>query len=210
MFDIFAGLKEETWFRPPSQEMQQITVCKESGLRNSRWCNAVDTVLVAKQGLQSSACLYHKMIHISEDGKYQVHSECESLEKISQRSWFVLPPLQAYYFREKNFSYRPVPPFRSDCVPATSLTSMDLIYPKADSKIFIPRELDGIAGKVVFELAHRSPGTTVYWHLDGDFVGSTKGSHHLPLKPSTGKHFLTVVDENGESLNFAFNVISYM
>jgi penicillin-binding protein 1C len=210
MFDIFASLKEETWFTPPLQEMEKITVCKESGFRNSRWCNGVDTVLVSSRGLQSSACLYHKMIHISANGKFQVHSECEPMEKIVQQPWFVLPPLQAYYFRAKNFSYKPAPPFRSDCASSSSLASMDLIYPKPDSKIFIPRDLDGIAGKVVFELAHRSPGTIVYWHLDGNFVGSTKGTHNLPLHPSQGEHFLTVVDEHGESLNFAFNIISYM
>ena len=87
---------------------------------------------------------------------------------------------------------------------------MDLIYPKADSKIFIPRELNGTEGKIIFELAHRNPNTVVYWHLDGDFVGSTRGSHSLVLHPPQGKHFLTLVDENGETINSYFHVISYM
>jgi penicillin-binding protein 1C len=87
---------------------------------------------------------------------------------------------------------------------------MDLIYPKPNSKIFIPRELNGVQGNVVFELAHRNPHTIVYWHLDGDYLGSTKGSHHLPLNPGEGEHFLTVVDEAGESLDYSFVVISNM
>jgi penicillin-binding protein 1C len=132
------------------------------------------------------------------------------MDRIVQATWFVLPPMQEYYFRTKNLSYTPLPPFRTDCQNASALVSMDLIYPKPDSKIFIPRELNGVSGKVVFELAHRNPGAIVYWHLDGEYVGSTKGTHNLPLNPRQGRHFLTVVDENGETINHSFDVISYM
>ena len=208
MFDIFSQLKGNSWFQAPLPEMEEITVCKQSGFRNSSLCNDVDTVLVAKEGLKAPPCPFHKLIHITSNGKFRVHSQCESLDKIVQAKWFVLPPLQEYYFRSKNLSFQIVPPFRDDCQVPSTLTAMDLIYPKPDSKIFIPRELNGVAGNVVFELAHRNPDTIVYWHLDGDYLGSTKGSHHLPLNPGAGKHFLTVVDEAGESLDYSFVVIS--
>ena len=84
---------------------------------------------------------------------------------------------------------------------------MDLIYPKPNAKIFIPRELDGKLGSAVFELAHRNPSTKVYWHLDGHYIGSTQKSHRLPLKPTLGKHILTLVDENGESMEQVFDVL---
>lgn len=210
MFNIFAQLNEEAWFRAPTTEMTSVTVCKQSGHRNSAWCNDVDTVFITKPGLQSLPCPFHKLVHLASNGNFRVHSECESMNNIVQASWFVLPPRHEYYFRSRNLSYKTLPPFRKDCQNTSPLASMDVIYPKPDSKIFIPRELNGMAGKVVFELAHRNPGTMVYWHLDGDFVGSTKGNHNLPLNPDPGMHFLTVVDENGESINYTFQVISYM
>jgi penicillin-binding protein 1C len=210
MFNIFSLLKEDVWFRPPIQEMEPITVCKQSGYRNSVRCNDLDTVFVTRQGLQSLPCPFHKAVHVTSNGKFRVHSECESMDRVVQANWFVLPPLQEYYFRTKNFSYKILPPFRKDCQRSSPLVSMDLIYPKHDSKIFIPRELNGVAGKVVFELAHRTPGAAVYWHLDGEYVGSTKGTHNLPLNPPPGRHFLTIVDENGETINQSFYVISYM
>ena len=43
MFDIFSQLKEDSWFRAPAQEMETITICRQSGYRNSEWCNDVDT-----------------------------------------------------------------------------------------------------------------------------------------------------------------------
>jgi penicillin-binding protein 1C len=210
MFDIFSQLKDDEWFRAPRMEMTSVTVCRQSGFRNSNWCRDVDTVYIHRQGLQSLPCPFHKTIHLTANGRHRVHSECEPIDKIVQANWFVLPPMQEYYYRSKNISYKSLPPFRQDCHRASPLASMDLIYPKANSKIFIPRELNGVSGKVVFELAHSNPSTTVYWHLDGNFVGSTKGSHHLPLSPDHGQHFLTVMDENGESINYTFHVISYM
>ena len=118
--------------------------------------------------------------------------------------------MQEYYFKSKNYAYKTLPPFRKDCAQASVVTSMDIIYPKRDSKIFIPRDLNGAAGKVVFELAHRNPKMVVYWHLDGNYVGSTKGNHHLPLNPPYGKHSLTLIAEDGETINYSFHIISYM
>ena len=105
-------------------------------------------------------------------------------------NWFILPPVQEYYFRTKNLSYKSLPPFRNDCQASSSVVSMELIYPKPSSRIFIPRELNGNLGATVFQLAHRNPNSTVHWHLDGTYLGTTQKRHHLALNPEEGKHKL--------------------
>lgn len=210
MFDLFSLLKENEWFHAPLQEMESVTVCKKSGYRNSSWCDLIDTVKISNAGLQSEACPFHKLVHLSPNRKFRVHNACESSDRIVRSNWFVLPPLQEYYFRQKNFSYKVLPAFRPGCQAASPMVSMDLIYPKHDSEIFIPRELNGTNGKVVFELAHSDPGAVVYWHLDGNFIGTTTGKHSIPLNPPQGRHSLTIVDGKGESINHSFSVISYM
>lgn len=210
MFDIFSQLHEDQWFQSPHMEMEQITICKLSGQRNTRWCNQIDTQWVTKTGLQSSPCSYHKVIHVSNDGKFRVHGGCERIDRLSEVSWFILPPSQAYYFRNKNISYKQLPPFRKDCQVPSSLIPMDLIYPRPNSRIFVPRELNGKLGSAVFELAHRDPNITVHWHLDGTYMGSTQKSHHLPIHPEEGKHILVLVDENGEALEEHFEILSKM
>src|SRR5690554_3277737 len=85
---------------------------------------------------------------------------------------------------------------------------MDLIYPKVNSKIFVPRELSGQSGNTVFEVAHRNPKAIVYCHLDGDFIGTTQKSHRLAFAPTSGQHILTLVDESGETLVRSFRVLS--
>lgn len=210
MFDIFSMLPSGPWFRRPMGEMVEAAVCRKSGARASEWCSPVDTIYIPKGGLVTTACSYHKRVHLTKDHRFRLHSECARLDDMAQISWFVLPPVQEYYYKFRDLSYKRLPPFRADCQPTTAHVAMDLIYPRAHSKIFIPRELTGEVGSSLFELAHRNPGTEVYWHLDGVFLGSTRNVHQLAVAPEEGKHILTVVDEYGETLERIFEVVSGM
>lgn len=210
LFDIFAQLDGQRWFQPPLQEMEQITVCAASGQRNRARCPQIDTVWVVRQGLQSPACPYHKTVYLTADKRFRVHNSCEPAGRMVAVDWFVLPPAQEHYYRTHTVSYKPLPPFRKDCQATFGVAVMDLIYPKSGSKIFIPRELDGALGSTVFELAHRSNTAVVYWHLDGDYVGTTQKTHRMPLRLGEGQHILTLVDENGELVEQRFEVLSKM
>ena len=188
--------------------MQKIMVCSKSGQRFTEKCESGNLAWVGKAGLESSSCLFHKRIHLTQDKKFQIHSECESIDKIANTNWFVLPPIQEYFFKAKNLSYKTLPPFRSDCQNTSTVLGMELIYPKPNAKIFIPRDMDGTPGSSVFELAHRNAATKVYWHLDGEFIGETRKNHQIALNPGEGKHTLTIVDDAGEALERHFEVIS--
>ena len=62
-------------------------------------------------------------------------------------------------------------------------------------------------GKTIFEVAHRNSETKIYWHLDDEYIGSTRHFHQMALSPSPGKHFITVVDENGERLELHIEIL---
>ncbi|PZR41753.1 MAG: penicillin-binding protein 1C [Azospira oryzae] len=208
MFDIFSQLPGNAWFQMPKEELSPITICSRSGHRATPLCNETEIMWVTRKGLETAPCPYHKKVHLSRDNKYQVNSDCESVDQMNSVGWFVLPPVQEYYFKPRNITYQPLPPYRKDCTNPTSLLAMDLIYPKPGSKIFIPRELDGSPGSAVFQVAHRNNSTTVYWHLDGKFIGFTRKSHQLGLIPGEGKHVLTLVDDSGETIERHFQIIS--
>lgn len=207
LFDIFSILPGHAWFQPPYGEMVQVPICRRSGMRVGAACPVQDTAWVVQSGLHSLPCTYHKKIHLSQDGQYRVHSGCELVAHMQTVSWFTLPPVQAYYYRSKNVSYKSLPPYRPDCAP-TAASSMDLIYPKSHAKIFIPHELNGTLGSAIFELAHSDPHATVYWHLDGNYLGATERNHTMALQPATGTHTLTVVDHEGQVLVRSFQVVS--
>jgi penicillin-binding protein 1C len=208
MFDIFSQLPGNSWFQKPQTEMQKIMVCSKSGQRATDKCESESVAWIGKAGLESAPCSYHKRVHLTPDKKFRIHSECESMDRITPTNWFVLPPIQEYYFGPKNLSYKSLPPFRADCESTTAVVAMDLIYPKPNAKIFIPRDLDGTPGSSVFELAHRNTAAKVYWHLDGEFIGETRKNHQIALNPDEGSHTLTIVDDTGEALERHFIVIS--
>jgi penicillin-binding protein 1C len=210
LFDIFSLLKGNRWFDRPVSEMLQIPTCRFSGRRATSLCQEIDTVWVVKRGLETGVCKNHKTVHLSKDMRYQLHSACSDVSAMRHVNWFVLPPVEEHYYRSKHAGYKTLPPFRQDCQTESFGAEMDLVYPKPNARIFIPRDLEGNAGSAIFELAHRNEKTLVFWHLDGVFIGSTKKVHRLPLNPPEGKHILTLFDESGQSLEEHFTVISHM
>jgi penicillin-binding protein 1C len=84
---------------------------------------------------------------------------------------------------------------------------MGMIYPKNNSRIFIPVDLGGTPGAVVFQAAHRDPGSVIYWHLDENYYGMTQGKHQMSLNPPPGWHTLSLVDQQGSTMTIRFEVI---
>ena len=208
LFDIFKTLPATSWFRTPLEEMVKIPVCRYSGYRASSICEFKDSAWVQKNGVRTSACPFHQIIHLDKSGQYQVNSECESTDNMQHVSWFVLPPVQEWYFRTKNPFYRILPPFRPGCSQNAGNRNMDLIYPKDGSMLYVPVDLDGKTGSVVFKAAHHNPDAIIHWHLDDQFIGSTNQSHQMALSPERGFHRLTLVDQYGESISIGFEILT--
>lgn len=210
LFEIFQQLPQEgAWFDPPYDDMEQVSVCRQSGFRATEYCEA-DTLWVPRSSLRAAACPYHQILHLDPSGQWQVTSDCESPALMQHRAWFILPPIEEYYFKGKNPGYVTPPPFRSDCngtLAAQSQTPMQLIYPKHPTRIYVPVDLDGKLGSTVFQVAHRSRSAEIFWHLDGNYLGTTTVFHQMALQPPVGKHTLALVDRDGYRLEQTFEVV---
>ena len=208
MFDLFNLLPQTSWFETPYNELTEAAICRESGLLQGSYCpeSSIDTLLIPHKGLQGNSCNYHKRIHLSQDGQYQVYQQCAGDRGIMPVSWFVLPPSWAWYYKQHHPAYRSLPPFSPECVSGGSNQPMQFIYPYYNATIKLTKQLDGTLGKTIFELAHQDPSTTVYWHLDNDYIGETSDVHQMELSPSKGKHWVTVVDDEGNALVVEFGV----
>ena len=84
---------------------------------------------------------------------------------------------------------------------------MELIYPKNNAKIYIPLELDGQRGRMIFNAAHSRNDKVIFWHLDNKFVGQTHEVHQLALNPAPGKHSITLIDRDGNRIQQSFTII---
>ncbi|MES2567414.1 MAG: penicillin-binding protein 1C [Bacteroidota bacterium] len=207
LFEVFGALPKSNWFKMPTTDLKNVVVCKQSGFLASQYCSETKNEKVPKKSNCALTCSYHKPIHMDETNQFRVTDACMSPLEMKTVSWFVLPPVQEYYFKTKNPQYKSLPPYKTGCEPEIG-RSMEMIYPKAGTVIYIPYELSGEQGKTVFEIAHRNPSSIVFWHIDGVLVGTTRNFHQLGFNPSKGKHMLSLSDNTGETLNVPFEIIS--
>lgn len=211
LFDIFNTLPTKgEWFDAPFDDMMKVEVCKKSGFRATELCEK-DTVWATKGSVKVKACPFHQIIHLDKTTRYQVTSDCENPQNMVHQNWFVLPPLEEFYYRPKHPEYLAPPQYRTDCKTLDNkLNPMQLIYPKSITKIYVPIDIDGQLSSTIFRVAHRKPETQIYWHIDNEFVATTKTFHQIALTPSVGKHKLTLVDENGSRIEQFFEIIKKM
>ncbi len=206
MFDIFRQLPNAKWFEIPKTKLKQMAICKLSGYKAGPQCEDKQYQWIQPNGVKTTLCPYHRTVHLDAAEKFQVNNNCYSVSNMRHKSWFVLPPTMEYYYKVKNASYQMLPPFMEGC-EADQSNLMEMIYPKANASIYIPLEIDGKRGKVVFNVAHRDDNSTIHWHIDEEYIGSTNGYHQLALTQIPGKHKLTLVDQKGNQLTQFFTIL---
>lgn len=208
MFDIFNALPRGRWFQKPEEDLIATEICRDSGHLRGINCpeSSIDTTWIMRKGLEGQACSYHKLVHLSEDRAYQVYENCAGKRGIIHTSWFILPPTWEWYYKAHHSDYKSLPPYSPECKKELIIKPMEFIYPYYNAVINLPKQLDGSPGKVVFELAHRTPHHRVFWHLDNKYIGETKDFHKKDYSPAKGEHKLTVVDESGNSISIKFYV----
>ena len=84
---------------------------------------------------------------------------------------------------------------------------MNLIYPTTSTRIYIPVNLEGKTSNTVFKAVHREPEMKIFWHLDDEYLGSTKTFHEMSLCPLPGRHKIILIDESGNRIERSFEVL---
>ncbi len=196
--------------RPPSG-LKTLRVCRDSGYLATDLCPAVE-VEVPEESRFDAMCAFHQTVHLDETGRFRVDSRCAPVDRMRHESWFVLPPVQEYFYRADHAEYRPLPPFRGDCGGGPSgergSRVMSLVYPEPDVSVYVPVGLDGKVGEVVFEAVHREAGATIHWSLDETHLASTRVFHQIGVAPEPGPHRLVLTDDQGRRLTRDFRVVS--
>ena len=205
LFDIFNLLPSCSWFTRPAGIFVEAEVCRKSGHLKGRFCDETDTLLVLPAGLRTEACPYHHLVTLSADESQRIYENCANTEPTLQKSWFTLPPVWEWYYKQHHPEYKPLPPFKAGCGEDT-FQPMQFIYPPMNARIKLPKQLDGSKGFLTVELAHNNPNASVFWHLDETYQAQTQDFHKISLQPAAGKHSLTAVDGEGNTISTTFFV----
>ncbi|MBQ9411352.1 MAG: transglycosylase domain-containing protein [Bacteroidales bacterium] len=160
----------------PDRGSQWAKVCAQSGYLAGPDCTETEDMLISDAGLQTEPCPYHR------SGE------------------FVLPPAMEWYYRPHH------PEYKGATRSASAGAVIAFIYPSSGSTLELPRQLSGEVEGAVFRAAHHNPAATIWWHMDGSYIGETQLIHEMKLSPAPGKHVLTIVDENGNTAAVTFTV----
>ncbi len=205
MFDVFNRLPSTTWFTEPYDDVEEVDICISSGDLPSEYCEKTSKEKMPYTSAERMpACVYHKMVHLNSDESYQVNSSCYEVSEIKNRSWFVLPPAMEWFYLRHSADYRRLPPLMPGCDLSES-NPIQIIYPRNNTSVIIPQELDGSYGRVVLEAAHNDGEAKVFWHLDNEFLQITRHHHKIEILPDEGEHVLTLFDELGNELVINFD-----
>ena len=216
LFDMFSALDSiftstgnRSWFSQPAEDLFPMEVCAYSGFPAGADCGKTAEASVPLKAPRHGPCPYCRVVALNRAGDRRV-TVGSTGEQVRLEKWFVLPPAEEWYYRRWNLDYKPLPPLRSDPDDpgGSGIPSLALFNPEPEAKIYIPRELDGRKGKVVFQAAHRESGEVIYWHLDDTYLGETSVFHDLEARPGPGFHTITLVDGKGSRISRRFEVLS--
>ncbi|HFS67711.1 MAG TPA: penicillin-binding protein 1C, partial [Flavobacteriia bacterium] len=172
-------------------------ICRKSGYRASVNCEQIDTLFIQRNGLKTTPCKYHKIIHLNQEESLQVNASCYPLTKMKHKKWFVLPPTMAYYYKQKNPEYQELPPFATNCIEENQQT-IEFIYPKNNNTVFfLPKDFNGKKNEIILKVAVQNPNSPIYWYINNTFLGTTKDLHEMAILPKPGKYTITVMDNLG-------------
>jgi penicillin-binding protein 1C len=214
LFDLFSSLDSifpvtgnRPWFPQPALDVLSIDVCAHSGFPAGLDCGRITSAYIPLRAPRHNPCPYCRTVALNLAGDRRITVESNG-EDVRMEKWFVLPPAEEWYFRRWNLDYKPLPPLHQGNLTETSIQSLALFNPESNAQIFIPRELDGREGRVVFNAAHRDNGERIFWHLDNIYLGETVAFHDMEARPGAGFHTLTLVDGRGNRISRRFEVLS--
>jgi penicillin-binding protein 1C len=201
-----SGRKNGTWFPQPAHDLVSVEACVYSGFPAGPDCAGVKSVFIPKRAPPVRSCPYCRTVAVNETGEERVMVRAGRGGQVRGVKWFVLPPAEEWYYRRWNLDYKPLPPLPDG--DGETVNMLALFNPEENGAVYVPREIDGREGRIVFQAAHRDRNGIIYWHLDGTYMGMSSAFHEMEARPGPGFHTLTLVDGGGMRISRRFEVLS--
>jgi len=210
MFSLFNTLPirgKPPWFSREGLPFETVVLCRESGFRAGPECRDRITVEAPPGARSLPLCPYHRSVFLTLDEKNQVCSRCWTPGQYTMTTRLVLPPEVAQFMRNRGIYYSPLPPHLPDCPATPADPSLRFVYPEPRARVMIPRDFKGVRQRITVTVAHRIPESRVFWYIDGEYRGTTRGTHKMALELAPGRHRIMVIDDEGNSLERSLTVV---
>jgi penicillin-binding protein 1C len=210
MFDVFDLLGSTMWITKPEHALKKVEVCEDDGYLAGGQCKTLE-IEIPEDSHFEKITPFHKLIHMDSKKNLRVHSGCESVNTMRTLNWFLLPPTQEYFWRQRHSNYQSLPSWRVDCVAQLAELDddqpMELLYPHETSRIYLPVDLNGLRTRALLRAVHRNHNAKIFWHMDDRYLGETSVFHEQTIALEPGMHKLLLLDEQGYKLQRWFRVL---
>lgn len=207
LFQLFSAIPMDKNINIKKEGVKEVFVCSKSGFAPKEECEDLISVLVPQELRNLPICPYHKSYYVDEEKSQIVCSACwnKSLKPI-KKSFFLLTPKMKYYSELSGKKCEDLLPHNPLCKVQQS-GEIKILYPEDGSTIKIPKEFDENYQKVVLRASSSSDNKTIHWLLDNNYIGKTESLHNLSIDLKEGKHFLQIIDDEGNSSSVQFKII---
>jgi penicillin-binding protein 1C len=193
------------WLDQLKPQNKQYLICSNSGKQATAICERTDWIPLPSSGHQIGKCDLHKQVLVDATGKFRVNSNCYPVHKMTKKNTFIVPTYAATYYKKIHPEYESLPPLMTSCQETAQTISM--IYPTKNSNIYIPKGAHG-KEKVILQASHAVSQSTIYWHIDDIYLGSSRQLHEKSIALSKGTYQLRLLDDSGNELIQEVTVIS--
>lgn len=205
MFSLFDALPPTTAFLPPYDDLVEEEICILSGHRAGRYCDHIVMRYIPINSILSDHCSYHRQVFLDPEKTFRVTLEC--FPDAQAEAFFVLPPTEAWFYKQRNPSYRNLPPMKAGCDADEQRGSVAILHPAEGSKLIPTREFDANLQPLVFEAASLLQNQTLHWHLNEKYLGTTRHVHQIEVQINVGGAYrLLVMNDDGESAVSEFTI----
>ncbi len=214
LFDIFNFLPRntgKTWFDRPGTHLARVSLCLETGYLAGPYCRQSYAADFPRGRRPVKRCPFHRRVYVTKARKGEetrrVCSLCWEPGEYEAVNVLVYPPDVTQYLRESGVVVSGLPAHKAGCPGGSGEKVLQVLYPAANARLWVPRDFDGRLQRVTLSVAHREPDRKVYWYLDDVYLGETVSKHKMAVRFSAGKHVLEVVDEFGQRSKRSFSAV---
>ncbi len=203
LFDLFNILKRKTnKLNIPHDDLVEMPICLFSGLKARKICPKIDTVLSINSKNEIELCNRHETVFIDPLTNKRVHSGCFSVQDMMPKVVAKLTPLERYFYKNNIGN---TPAWLEGC-SIENTAELEFLFPKNGMDIILPKDVGGYKQGVLFKVETNRANKILYWHLNGFYIGKTEGVHHFEHHIERGKYVVSVIDEEGNSIQSRFTV----
>ena len=199
LFDILEQLSENV-NNPPPPELISIDVCAYSGYVPDEACPLKKKSFARQDRVPVKPCPYHLFAEIDVETNLRVAPGCREDRTTKTISVQRLPSAVQRWM--KNYSIS-IPPMAPGCEGLSPIVVRDgdlqISSPRIGQIALMIKGVPAEKQQIALIANYPDPNATLYWYIDGDFLGSAQAFDKFWWTPVAGKHQLEVRDTKNHS-----------